>query len=1707
MTTPVEIPPEIAPAPPVGPEAILTDLAALLTSVGRHPGTLYAARQLLEGLRANLTNVNELVCGLDERQARLASLLAQLREREWLRGHLPDDDLASMRDDELFSEINARLERSEAELTAVLDLCLQMETLASRIGQMYAPPPSTVRELAELKRWIAEQIETLELELEALADNEEHVKRLLQELSVATPDAARRITTSAMADVILLGRLLAGDRSCLGPSSELGARLADLALSSRALGPLVGVAWQAAPAMAAPLLVALGRRVEAGEDVGDAVAFLVPPGWETAVAACPALAFPLVAHAITAAVLTQDATYLDYLAPCAELPRLHGTLRQLVIALRDARYRDQLAGLREALGDSASVARRAGDAERARTRVLDAIRREPGMTGNYYKLRAEARAHFLKPLWDFVEARDAASALARWTGHGTIEEMVDQTQRSFDRRNELGESHLAQLANYLREFDTHLRGWVGLMRTGTPATLRPVADAWQALHEEAAARAVGSAATLTRIVRTVLEWDDTANEGGRGYVQGPRCVDSADGQALLAPSSLVEPRMTWSYPEAVERGQVELVTLLVETLRADFGAPAPTLPEAVEHYLSEARWGVARAAAEGTPALEALVASRMEQRRSEIRAAHAELLQTAENAKVQDEYVEIALAYVTEAIHALDSASLGAHLATLEEQLRRFRLERDPHRTALVELLREAGQGAAEHESADDLAARVEALRRAAIERRIHLEELAVEVKGLPESVREAWRTLARRLDRPGLWPPAGTAHALAEAVDEFKRYLAGQAEWRAEDPATTDLLVSRFETWLPAQLAAAVAPGGGTALETIFDVARLIRRYAPVNAILRMLGETTLPPRRLAAPAQAEPAPAAAGDTAGTPMSPLAPTSSLVEVVADVRRDLRAHAAAEAEVEPVRRPSAELMKLVAAFDWLGLRRATAAVVLSSPTRFDRLSGEEALYAIAIARTAPDPEAIASHITAVLGVVENPDAEYYLRPEPRMRFLVDAIAVIAGAPRDQTSVGASLAAALERLSSLSSTDPALSYLSQLFTRASLIVGRNDTSGNAQLAHTLWSALTGHKDAATLRSHLLHLLFRLRQLEALRHLAAEAKPLDDALMQCITAFDRSDSAPEVRPRTLQISAAVRERSKGKNRPWVLLFARLEAGFATGDPSASLRASLHSPVVEQDQEDVVTIQVQLTPPPHDAPVRLLIHLGAPDTDSGEGIPLLGDDELLLKEKSVPLRMQRNLLGPPGDEVRVPYRITGHTILGNQLDIRGAWTLQPRRGESLGRLTPEDVQRAWPGAKGDPVKQKDAESFGRKTERQLLRAQLIGGKRPQSVMIFGQRRVGKTSLLYQMIDEFPPRRGAVTGAFVDISGLKPDQGSFSQPLFELICTALDHHELNEPIRRELYRQTGERTTISTLARRLNGDNLFFALEGLVDRLRVHSRGAIHHLALFIDEFDRFVEPLLAGRQRELEPLLWQVRQLVQQSNKIALVLAGSGLQRLLSDDYRGPLFGSVAQVDVGPFELRSDRTAIERTFLPVEVRDRVCRAEDLPALIDTAYEITGGYPFYLAMLGYSAALISSGFKLTSAMLHRAAEQMIRGNVPNLSWRIDAGRFYLHIFETAERLPPRTRAIVKLVLAHIAEQTSPDYPWLAREAIDAVDLPQATEKDRHDALAFLEKEAVIDIDRKSGRSAVRIKVPLTASAVRETALSTREEALRELRQLGDPR
>ena len=65
---------------------------------------------------------------------------------------------------------------------------------------------------------------------------------------------------------------------------------------------------------------------------------------------------------------------------------------------------------------------------------------------------------------------------------------------------------------------------------------------------------------------------------------------------------------------------------------------------------------------------------------------------------------------------------------------------------------------------------------------------------------------------------------------------------------------------------------------------------------------------------------------------------------------------------------------------------------------------------------------------------------------------------------------------------------------------------------------------------------------------------------------------------------------------------------------------------------------------------------------------------------------------------------------------------------------------------------------------------------------------------------------------------------------------------------------------------------------------------------------------------------------------------------------------MYGSIEQKIIKTFDWTTDREAIQNTFLPV-----TCEPVSAPSLIGSmqsygAFELSGGHPYYLSMLGYS-------------------------------------------------------------------------------------------------------------------------------------------------------
>ena len=218
-----------------------------------------------------------------------------------------------------------------------------------------------------------------------------------------------------------------------------------------------------------------------------------------------------------------------------------------------------------------------------------------------------------------------------------------------------------------------------------------------------------------------------------------------------------------------------------------------------------------------------------------------------------------------------------------------------------------------------------------------------------------------------------------------------------------------------------------------------------------------------------------------------------------------------------------------------------------------------------------------------------------------------------------------------------------------------------------------------------------------------------------------------------------------------------------------------------------------------------------------------------------------------------------------------------------------------------------------------------------------------MGKTSLIFRFLKDHPPERGRVAGVFCDVSGLPVDALMAKPPgevLFRAITEGLECSPHNLPIRQALARRNGKGAArIPRLARDTEGLlSLHDRLEVLADRLHEHSDGVLDRLVLFIDEFDRFVMPMLGGRKAAVDQMLWDLRKIVQTSTRIAVVLAGSGLQRIFVDNPDRALHLSISEHYLEPFDWDRDRAASQATFLPHHVMDRVCRPAQYEELCAT-------------------------------------------------------------------------------------------------------------------------------------------------------------------------
>lgn len=1578
----------------------------------------------------------------------------------------------------------ARLTAEGHELSRLLKAHGRLDALRTRLRQPVHPWVRTAgAKVRDLALRLEERGDQLAARLEELGTVVARAMTLLDEIAVADEESAAHVVTEMASQTLSdLARVL------FDPSLEM-----EQSCSRRQT--------LAKPEIASMMLALLWTKDEtAAVDLADIIpsfpgnadAALRDLAWfewlnlgqlQVLATESPRLA-PSIAIAVFAVAMQRDRPeLLEYIEPLLDRPILDAPARNFFEVLIHLRHRGALSTLVAELQSAASAGERATAgrqlAELHRTKVLEAIDQPPGMKKTFHRLRVIAQMQFLRPLRPAIERDDPAEAWKAWRAFGEIDDMVEACISNLQARDKPEPRHYQQTAEYLGTFEEILDRWVRVSVGSSKAKATP-----ELVNAIATLRLASPHSLIVRALLEIMRFEALPIPHGFG-----ERIDSG-GVVRMSPDldeGLIKPTHLSSWCRAT-KGTVMLAELLSDRLREALVPGGITVNDAVDRFLYRGRFDAARRAAAIYPALDERVESAITQQRRLMEEQFSDVIAQATRWRSADSNISDYLAQSEMFVAAGEFDEARAALELLRECMDQFRDRNDPERAELLQFLTEAGHRIEVKVPIEQLRTDVERYRSEAMERRAHivaLKEAASHLKAA-EPVKQTWEDSARRIDRPALWPSAETSGLLAEAVDVVGAKLRGKWIRRIGEEDASTVVVCRAAEWLSTEVESTVRAEDVAARDRVIELAQRLEDGCGDAALLQFLGATAT--RAGASFAGLERHEAIRQDnmrtqSEGAVSAPGPPTNLLKDLIDS-----------EIPLEP-----ADIARLQKAFrigDWRQAQGLVAQLLHSAnPAYSESRESLVAAYACARLLEMPDESEVPTWLAdACIAVASPKRSSSYWIGERKAQEIVPR-AILRALPRvegiqPEASVGERLGRALDAVTNLPPEAPDFLWLADLFRRADSIAPR--------IAKQLWDVFTGIARNDRYRSALLRFLFRTRQQEALQSLAAEAPDRVRALIRtALRAFFTAETHPEARASALQLSAALREQSRGiaNTKPWILLYHSIEAARDT-EETASVTVEPDSIYVFAEPSGHYSVEVRVKPSLFAPPESLKLTVGS-------ATPVLLCDDALFNERTVRVSLARDIEFSENGECVVPWALQGRTTLGQTIEVNGNWRLQRSKVEKP--IDVELLEYYWPGAKCEPV-QREEGFFGRSRELTLIESYLNASPRPRSVMVFGERRIGKTSLLKTLLSMMWPGRARVCGVFCDVSGLRPPvQGeSLASLFFQRLLVALSTEDDNGALIRALESHQGHPVSPKELARDIDPSlSLFSALSMLAKRLDEATGGTMPRLALLIDEFDRFAAPLLAQDRAQVDSFMWELREVVQRSERVALILAGSGIQRLLKENYTDALYGSIVEVSLPRFQWPAERDAILDTFAPREIREQLSGQGDFSRVAAYAAQLCGGHPMFLALLGSTAAALANGRPVTQGLLDRVVDRLVSGENPvQTSLKVERKTFYESVFQPLDILPRSEYALARGLLVSLAEHTLSDARFASMSVARLLEVSGLLEfagtRQLLQALDRLAKtEAIIN-----DKARVRIAVPLTAAALRQDALLLREDIIQMLRE-----
>jgi AAA+ ATPase superfamily predicted ATPase len=244
--------------------------------------------------------------------------------------------------------------------------------------------------------------------------------------------------------------------------------------------------------------------------------------------------------------------------------------------------------------------------------------------------------------------------------------------------------------------------------------------------------------------------------------------------------------------------------------------------------------------------------------------------------------------------------------------------------------------------------------------------------------------------------------------------------------------------------------------------------------------------------------------------------------------------------------------------------------------------------------------------------------------------------------------------------------------------------------------------------------------------------------------------------------------------------------------------------------------------------------------------------------------------------------------------------------------------------PYVTGTPLKTNDV-FVGRRDVFQFIRQNLVGAHQNNIIILHGQRRTGKTSVLYRLGEVLQDSHIAV---LIDMQG-KPARGEadFLYAIADDIVFTLEDHAIEMDLPpREAFSEAPEFYFRARFLRRL--------LPRLGDR----------QLLLIFDEFEELQRRVEDGR---LQPDIFQfLRNLMQHEEKVDFIFAGTHKLEELGMEYWSVLFNIATYRPISFLSTKEMRRLIQE---PVKESN----LEYDPLAIERIIQVTAGHPYFAQLV----------------------------------------------------------------------------------------------------------------------------------------------------------